>query len=93
MTVDNRQFCHTYANETARTPRPSPWACTGQWLPAWRLWCAGWGVKDSVVFAGGAARSGCLKRLLGDKLGVDITVPGQPQLVGALGAALMAGKP
>jgi predicted CoA-substrate-specific enzyme activase len=51
------------------------------------------GVKDKVVFAGGAARNGCLKRLLGDKLGVDITVPGQPQLVGALGAALMAGNP
>ena len=51
------------------------------------------GVKDKVVFAGGAARNGCLKRLLGDILGVDITVPGQPQLVGALGAALMAGNP
>ncbi len=51
------------------------------------------GVKDRVVFAGGAARNECLKRLLGDILGVDITVPGQPQLVGALGAALMAGNP
>lgn len=51
------------------------------------------GLKDRVVFAGGAARNGCLKRLLGDILGVDITVPGQPQLVGALGAALMAGNP
>jgi len=51
------------------------------------------GVKERVVFAGGAARNGCLKRLLGDKLGVAITVPGQPQLVGALGAALMAGNP
>lgn len=51
------------------------------------------GVKDRVVFAGCAARNGCLKQLPGDILGVDITVPGQPQLVGALGAALMAGNP
>jgi predicted CoA-substrate-specific enzyme activase len=51
------------------------------------------GLKEKAVFAGGAAHNGCLKQLLGDKLGVEITVPEQPQLVGALGAALLAGNP
>jgi predicted CoA-substrate-specific enzyme activase len=51
------------------------------------------GLKEKAIFAGGAARNGCLKQLLSDKLGVEITVPKQPQLVGALGAALLAGNP
>jgi predicted CoA-substrate-specific enzyme activase len=51
------------------------------------------GLKDRVVFAGGAARNGCLKHLLGDILGVEMTVPREPQLIGALGAALLAGNP
>lgn len=48
------------------------------------------GVKDRLVFAGGAALNPCLKKLLGERLGVDITVPDCPQSVGALGAAILA---
>jgi activator of 2-hydroxyglutaryl-CoA dehydratase len=42
------------------------------------------------VFAGGGALNACLERLLSKKLGVELTVPEQPQIVGALGAALVA---
>jgi predicted CoA-substrate-specific enzyme activase len=48
------------------------------------------GPTERVVFAGGGALNPCLRRLLGQKLGVDLTVPAQPQIVGALGAALVA---
>ena len=43
-----------------------------------------------VVFAGGGALNACLERLLSKKLGIELTVPEQPQIVGALGAALVA---
>jgi predicted CoA-substrate-specific enzyme activase len=49
------------------------------------------GLREEVIFAGGVARNRCLGRLLSDRLGVKITVPDQPQTVGALGAALLAG--
>jgi len=48
------------------------------------------GFKERVVFAGGAAQNRCLERLLSDRLGVEVAVPLKPQLVGALGAALLA---
>ena len=48
------------------------------------------GVKGKTVFAGGASLNRCLGRLLGKKLGVELIVPDSPQLVGALGAALLA---
>ena len=48
------------------------------------------GPKERVVFAGGAALDRCLHQLLSEKLGIEITVPPEPQIVGALGAALMA---
>jgi predicted CoA-substrate-specific enzyme activase len=48
------------------------------------------GVSQRFVFAGGVARNPCLQQLFGDALGVPITVPGNPQTVGALGAALHA---
>lgn len=48
------------------------------------------GVRDRVVFAGGGALNVCLRELLGSKLGVELTVPDEPQAVGALGAALIA---
>ncbi len=48
------------------------------------------GVKEKVVFAGGVAQNECLHQLLSDRLGVEITVPREPQIVGALGAALLA---
>ena len=48
------------------------------------------GPKERVVFAGGAALNKCLCRLVGEKLGIETTVPPEPQIVGALGAALIA---
>ncbi len=48
------------------------------------------GIKAKVVFAGGASLNSCLGRLLGEKLGLELIVPDSPQLVGALGAALVA---
>ena len=48
------------------------------------------GPRERVVFAGGGALNACLRRLLGPKIGVELTVPEHPQIVGALGAALVA---
>ena len=48
------------------------------------------GLKDKIVFAGGASLNKCLGRLLGEKLGTDLAVPDSPQFVGALGASLLA---
>jgi predicted CoA-substrate-specific enzyme activase len=48
------------------------------------------GVKERFVFAGGVAYNPCLQQLFSEALGVPITVPDEPQIVGALGAALHA---
>ncbi|MFC2016655.1 BadF/BadG/BcrA/BcrD ATPase family protein, partial [Chloroflexota bacterium] len=48
------------------------------------------GLKEKIIFAGGAALNKCLGQLLNEKLGVEVTVPHEPQIVGALGAALLA---
>jgi len=48
------------------------------------------GIKEKVVFSGGAALNNCLKHLLEQKTGIELTVPINPQTVGALGAALLA---
>jgi len=48
------------------------------------------GVKREDVFAGGVARNPCLRSLLEHRLGVPLLVPENPQIVGALGAALSA---
>jgi len=48
------------------------------------------GVKERFVFAGGVAQNPCLQRLFASALGVPVTVPAEPQIVGALGAALHA---
>jgi predicted CoA-substrate-specific enzyme activase len=47
------------------------------------------GIRDKVVFAGGAAFNICLQKLLSQELGVELFVPENPQIVGALGAALI----
>jgi len=47
--------------------------------------------EPPVVFAGGAARNPCLARMLEEALGRPLLVPDDPQMVGALGAALLAG--
>lgn len=48
------------------------------------------GVQDRLIFAGGVAYNRCLQRLLAEELGVALTIPENPQTVGALGAALYA---
>ena len=48
------------------------------------------GAKFPIVFAGGGARNQSLVRLIGDVLKCDLLVPPQPQMLGALGAALLA---
>ena len=48
------------------------------------------GIKERAVFAGGAALNKCLNRLVGDKLNIELTIPREPQIVGALGAAIIA---
>ena len=44
------------------------------------------GVTPPVLFAGGVAHNPCIKSLLEESLGEPVLVPGQPDLVGALGA-------
>jgi predicted CoA-substrate-specific enzyme activase len=48
------------------------------------------GVQARFVFAGGVAHNPCLQQLFAESLAVPITIPDQPQAVGALGAALHA---
>ncbi len=45
-----------------------------------------------IIFAGGVAKNLCMCRLLEDALEQKITVPQNPQMVGALGAAILAGE-
>jgi len=47
---------------------------------------------NDVVFAGGVAKNPCIRRLLEDTLERQVLVPEDPQMVGALGAALLAGE-
>lgn len=46
------------------------------------------GLVPPLVFSGGVARNPCIVRLLEDMLGVSPLIPEDPDLVGALGAAL-----
>jgi predicted CoA-substrate-specific enzyme activase len=48
------------------------------------------GVHQRFVFAGGVAHNPCLQELFAAALGVPLSVPDDPQIVGALGAALHA---
>ncbi len=48
------------------------------------------GFSSPLVFTGGVANNRCIVSLLAEKLGLNVLVPPQPQLVGALGAALSA---
>ncbi len=45
------------------------------------------GVENQVVFTGGAAKSVAMRIALEESLKVKLTVPDEPQMVGALGAA------
>ena len=51
---------------------------------------SGVGFKGQVVFTGGVARNMGVKSALEREIGREIWVPPDPQLVGALGAALTA---
>jgi len=48
------------------------------------------GFEQPLVFTGGVANNHCIVKLLEAKLGVKVMVPKDPQLVGALGAAIAA---
>ena len=48
------------------------------------------GVAEDVIFAGGVAKNRCMGVLLQKKLGVEVRIPDEPQIVGAVGAALAA---
>jgi predicted CoA-substrate-specific enzyme activase len=49
-------------------------------------------VDGDIVFTGGVAKNPCMRKLLTEKLGRTVLVPEDPQLVGALGAALLAAE-
>jgi activator of 2-hydroxyglutaryl-CoA dehydratase len=49
-------------------------------------------VGNDIVFAGGVAKNPCIRRLLEEALEQQVIVPGDPQMVGAYGAALLAGE-
>jgi predicted CoA-substrate-specific enzyme activase len=51
---------------------------------------SGIGFRDQVVFTGGVARNAGMKKALQDRIGREVLVPENPQIVGALGAALIA---
>lgn len=48
------------------------------------------GVQERFVFAGGVARNPCMQQLFSAALDLPVAVPDDPQIVGALGAALHA---
>jgi predicted CoA-substrate-specific enzyme activase len=51
------------------------------------------GVQERFVFAGGVAHNPCLQRLFSATFNSPLSVPEDPQIVGALGAALYAAIP
>jgi (R)-2-hydroxyacyl-CoA dehydratese activating ATPase len=48
------------------------------------------GCSARFVFAGGVALNPCMRQLLEKEVGVQVSVPDDPQIVGALGAAIHA---
>lgn len=46
-----------------------------------------------VVFTGGVARNRGVVKALRKELGIEILVPDEPCITGALGAAILAGRP
>ncbi len=49
------------------------------------------GFRQEVVFTGGVAKNVGMKQALEDEIGLEISVPDEPQITGALGAAILAG--
>ena len=52
--------------------------------------CKRIGIERDVAVTGGVALNGGLIKILESELGFDVMVPEEPQLVAALGAALVA---
>ena len=48
------------------------------------------GFKKDVVFTGGVAKNVGVKKTMEDEIGLEILIPQGPQIMGALGAALLA---
>ena len=48
------------------------------------------GIKEDVAFTGGVAKNAGFARILKESLGVELTIPEEPQLIAALGAACVA---
>ncbi len=48
------------------------------------------GYEPGIVFTGGVAKNQCIKQLIELGIKMDIIVPPEPQIIGALGAALLA---
>jgi predicted CoA-substrate-specific enzyme activase len=48
------------------------------------------GLKEPVVMTGGVAKSKGMVRALEKKLGAELLIPQEPQIIGALGAAIIA---
>lgn len=47
-------------------------------------------LEGDIAFTGGVAKNPCMRHLLAEKLGRNIITPDNPQMTGALGAALLA---
>jgi (R)-2-hydroxyacyl-CoA dehydratese activating ATPase len=50
------------------------------------------GLKRNIVLVGGVAKNAGIKAALEKELGIEVRVPPEPQITGALGAALHRGK-
>ncbi|MCB2182703.1 MAG: 3-hydroxyacyl-ACP dehydratase [Desulfobulbaceae bacterium] len=50
------------------------------------------GYKEKVVFSGGVANNPCIVKMLEERLQIPVFIPETPDIVGALGAAIHAGK-
>jgi predicted CoA-substrate-specific enzyme activase len=48
--------------------------------------------EGDIVFTGGVAQNPCMRKLLAEKLGRRIVAPEDPQMIGAMGAALLAAQ-
>ena len=48
------------------------------------------GFKREIVFTGGVAKNVGIKKALEDEIKLEILIPDEPQIIGALGAALLA---
>jgi activator of 2-hydroxyglutaryl-CoA dehydratase len=47
------------------------------------------GFKKEVVFTGGVAKNIGMKKAIEDEIGLEILIPEEPQIIGALGAAIL----